>query len=110
MTTEPIADQRLAREQGPAARVAALAEPVLADMGFRLVRIKTFGSTVQIAARVCAFAAKDQIICTNVVRELASSNRSLGFVDKGGHNVKGIKERMQMYEVPWSAPNLARAS
>ena len=50
MTTEPIADQRLAREQGPAARVAALAEPVLADMGFRLVRIKTFGSTVQIMA------------------------------------------------------------
>ena len=43
-------DQRLAREQGPAARVAALAEPVLADMGFRLVRVKMFGSTVQIMA------------------------------------------------------------
>jgi ribosome maturation factor RimP len=43
-------EQRLAREQGPAARVAGLAEPVLADMGFRLVRIKTFGSTVQIMA------------------------------------------------------------
>ncbi|MBG1232811.1 ribosome maturation factor RimP [Aestuariivirga litoralis] len=43
-------EQRLSREQGPAARVAALAEPVLADMGFRLVRIKTFGSTVQIMA------------------------------------------------------------
>ena len=43
-------DQRLAREQGPAARVAALAMPVLADMGFRLVRIKTFGTTVQIMA------------------------------------------------------------
>jgi len=43
-------DQRLVREQGPAARVAALAEPVLADMGFRLVRVKMFGSTVQIMA------------------------------------------------------------
>jgi len=43
-------DQRLAREQGPAARVAALAEPVLTDMGFRLVRVKMFGSTVQIMA------------------------------------------------------------
>ncbi|MDE2383918.1 MAG: ribosome maturation factor RimP [Alphaproteobacteria bacterium] len=43
-------EQRLAREQGPAARVAALAEPVLADMGFRLVRVKMFGSTVQIMA------------------------------------------------------------
>ena len=46
MSTEP----RLAREQGPAARVVALAEPVLTDMGFRLVRVKTFGSTVQIMA------------------------------------------------------------
>ena len=45
-----INDQRIAREQGPAARVAALAEPVLTDMGYRLVRIKTFGSTVQIMA------------------------------------------------------------
>jgi ribosome maturation factor RimP len=48
MSTLP--DQRLAREQGPAQRVAALAEPVLASMGFRLVRIKMFGSTVQIMA------------------------------------------------------------
>ena len=45
-----MADQRLAREQGPAARVAALAEPVLVDMGFQLVRVKMFGSTVQIMA------------------------------------------------------------
>jgi ribosome maturation factor RimP len=48
--TLKASEPRLAREQGPAARVAALAEPVLADMGFRLVRIKMFGSTVQIMA------------------------------------------------------------
>jgi ribosome maturation factor RimP len=42
--------QRLSRETGPAARIAALAEPVLEGMGFRLVRIKMFGSTVQIMA------------------------------------------------------------
>jgi ribosome maturation factor RimP len=41
---------RLSRETGPALRVAALAEPVLQDMGFRLVRVKMFGSTVQIMA------------------------------------------------------------
>jgi ribosome maturation factor RimP len=41
---------RLSRETGPAARIAALAEPVLEGMGFRLVRIKMFGSTVQIMA------------------------------------------------------------
>jgi ribosome maturation factor RimP len=43
-------DIRLARETGPAQRVAALAEPVLADMGFRLVRVKMSGPTLQIMA------------------------------------------------------------
>ncbi|PZF75800.1 ribosome maturation factor RimP [Aestuariivirga litoralis] len=48
MTTET--ETRLARETGPAQRVAALAEPVLADMGFRLVRVKMSGPTLQIMA------------------------------------------------------------
>jgi ribosome maturation factor RimP len=42
--------ERLARETGPAARIAALAEPVLQGMGFRLVRVKISGPTVQIMA------------------------------------------------------------
>lgn len=42
--------ERLARETGPAARIAALAEPVLEGMGFRLVRVKIIGPTVQIMA------------------------------------------------------------
>ena len=41
---------RLSRETGPSARVAALAEPVLDSLGFRLVRVKMFGSTLQIMA------------------------------------------------------------
>jgi ribosome maturation factor RimP len=48
MTTET--EIRLARETGPAQRVAALAEPVLADLGFRLVRVRMSGSTLQIMA------------------------------------------------------------
>jgi ribosome maturation factor RimP len=46
----PMTDTRLARETGPALRIAALAEPVLADMGFRLVRVKMYGPVVQIMA------------------------------------------------------------
>ena len=49
MTSEP----RLIVEQGPAARIAAIAEPVLAGLGFRLVRIRVSGlagCTVQIMA------------------------------------------------------------
>jgi ribosome maturation factor RimP len=45
-----MTEQRLTRETGPALRVAALVEPVLADMGFRLVRVKMTGPTLQIMA------------------------------------------------------------
>lgn len=45
--------ERFARELGPAADLAALVEPVLEDMGFRLVRVamsKRDGGTIQIMA------------------------------------------------------------
>jgi ribosome maturation factor RimP len=47
------ADRRFARETGPARIIADLAEPVLAELGFRLVRVKISGrdgGTVQIMA------------------------------------------------------------
>jgi ribosome maturation factor RimP len=46
-------DPRLIVEQGIAARVAAIVEPVLVDLGYRLVRVKILGAdgcTVQIMA------------------------------------------------------------
>jgi ribosome maturation factor RimP len=46
-------NKRLITETGVAARVAAIAEPVIADLGFRLVRVKVSsqnGCTVQIMA------------------------------------------------------------
>lgn len=46
-------EPRLVTEAGVAARIAALCEPVLADLGFRLVRVKVSsrdGGTVQIMA------------------------------------------------------------
>jgi ribosome maturation factor RimP len=54
-TTHVLADTepRLIAETGTAARVAALAEPVLADLGFRLVRVRISGAdgcTVQVMA------------------------------------------------------------
>jgi ribosome maturation factor RimP len=48
---EALAEPRLIAETGVAARIAALAVPVLADLGFRLVRVKVSGldgCTVQI--------------------------------------------------------------
>ena len=45
-----MTDERLTREAGPALRVASLVEPTLAGMGFRLVRVKMTGSTLQLMA------------------------------------------------------------
>ena len=45
-----MTDQRLTRETGPALRVAKLIEPVLDGLGFRLVRVKLSGSTLQVMA------------------------------------------------------------
>jgi ribosome maturation factor RimP len=46
-------DPRLIVEQGMSARIAAIAEPILGELGFRLVRVKVSGSdgcTVQVMA------------------------------------------------------------
>jgi ribosome maturation factor RimP len=45
-----MTDERLTRETGPALRVAKLVEPVLESMGFRLVRVRLSGQTLQIMA------------------------------------------------------------
>jgi ribosome maturation factor RimP len=45
-----MTDQRLTRETGPALRVAKIVEPVLDGLGFRLVRVKLSGATLQIMA------------------------------------------------------------
>ena len=52
-TLQTQCEPRLIVEQGVAARVAAVAEPVLVGMGYRLVRVKISGldgCTVQIMA------------------------------------------------------------
>ena len=51
--TQTSDEPRLIIEQGAAARVATIAEPVLAGLGFRLVRVRVSGlsgCTVQIMA------------------------------------------------------------
>src|ERR1051325_4043253 len=53
LETLDIVEPRLITEQGMAARVAAIATPVLAGMGYRLVRVRISGAqgcTVQIMA------------------------------------------------------------
>jgi len=60
-----------------------------------------FGATVQLAARVCAAAAADQIMCTNVVREL-TGNKGVGFASRGPQSLKGFSEKITLFEVNWA--------
>jgi len=49
----PLDEPRFTRETGPAARVAAIIDPILADLGYRLVRVRLSGLnglTLQIMA------------------------------------------------------------
>jgi ribosome maturation factor RimP len=64
--------ERFLREVGPAAELAALVEPVIEDMGFRLVRVamsKRDGATIQIMA--------DKAGGTIVVQDCADISRRL---------------------------------
>jgi len=59
-----------------------------------------FGSTVQLAARVCAKSDTDQILCTNVVREL-SSGKNFEFSSQGKFELKGFRDQMELFEINW---------
>jgi class 3 adenylate cyclase len=57
-----------------------------------------FGSTVQLAARVCARAEPGQILVSNVVRELAMG-KGFVFADIGEVVLKGFEYPVRLYEV-----------
>ena len=60
-----------------------------------------FGTTVQLAARICDKAGTDRILVSNVVREL-SIGRSFKFVSRGAFALKGVNEPQTLYEVVWN--------
>jgi len=65
--------ERFIREAGPAAEIAALVEPVLEEMGFRLVRVvmsRRDGSTIQIMADKAGGAIKVDD-CASISRRLS---------------------------------------
>lgn len=59
-----------------------------------------FGTTVQLAARLCAAADPEQIVCSNVVREL-SAGTDRRFVSQGEQRLKGFREPIILHEVLW---------
>lgn len=59
-----------------------------------------FGTTVQLAARICDRAAPGSILVSAVVRDLAAG-KGLQFSDDGEAELKGFSERVRLYEVNW---------
>lgn len=59
-----------------------------------------FGSTVQMAARVCDSANPDQILAVQSVKDDCSQTQ-LAFSAVDDKHFKGFKEPVSLYEIPW---------
>lgn len=60
-----------------------------------------FGSAVQLAARVCNKADSNQVLVSNVVKELCMG-KNIRFIDQGLAELKGFSSPVAIYEVEWS--------
>ena len=61
-----------------------------------------FGTTVQLAARLCSHASAEQIIVSNVVAELCTG-KLLSFEDLGEVVLKGFDRPIRAHAVAWQA-------
>jgi adenylate cyclase len=59
-----------------------------------------FGTSVQLAARICQIAEPGQILVSGVVRDLTAGKRFL-FADHGETVPRGFEDSVHLYEVRW---------
>jgi ribosome maturation factor RimP len=96
-TTAFAEEPRLITEPGRAARVAAIAEPILAELGYRLVRVRisgTAGCTVQIMA--------ERPDGTMAVEDCEAASRALSPVLDAADPIEGT------YQLELSSPGIDR--
>lgn len=60
-----------------------------------------FGTTVQLASRLCSCASGEQILVSNVVAELCTGKK-LRFQDLGGLTLKGFDQPIRAHAVAWT--------
>lgn len=60
-----------------------------------------FGMAVQLAARVCAKAESNQVLVSNVVKEICDG-KHIKFRDCGSAELKGFSTPVSIYEVEWN--------
>lgn len=59
-----------------------------------------FGTAVQLASRVCTRAEPQQILVTDVIRQLVAGKGFL-FADRGETDLRGFEDPVRLYEVSW---------
>lgn len=62
-----------------------------------------FGSSVQLAARLCDRASSDSIYISEALKDHLDDNAPFTFVDLGQQSLKGFTDLQQLYEVDWKA-------
>jgi class 3 adenylate cyclase len=60
-----------------------------------------YGASVNLAARLCAYAKPASILVAQVVREI-SVEKKIPFLDRGEFKPKGFDRPMPFFEVAWS--------
>ena len=60
-----------------------------------------FGAAVNLAARIAEKAKGNQILMSELVKELAGPYPGFKFSDRGKHSIKGFPGRYKIYEVAW---------
>ena len=61
-----------------------------------------FGTSINLAARICDHAKAGQILAANVVRELAAGKQFL-FADLGETELRGFEDPVKLWELRWQA-------
>jgi|GEM_PF-2001207 len=69
-----------------------------------------FGSTVNLAARICASAGPGQILISETTRYVAGRIEAVDYVDRGLRELKGFQEPQRLFEVHWGASEAREAT
>jgi class 3 adenylate cyclase len=62
-----------------------------------------FGTSVQLARRICDHASDGEIVASDVVRQLVAGKHFL-FADRGEVALRGFEDPARLYEVRWREP------
>jgi class 3 adenylate cyclase len=95
----------IAMERAFAAHNESAGEPIRVRIGLNAgepiaEEEDLFGTAVQLAARVCAYAQPGEILAADVVQQLAAG-KGFSFADKGEATLKGFEKPVRLHEVRW---------